>query len=284
MTQGVNAEQAEFWNAQPGQNWVRHQADLDAIHEPITALLLSACAPREGESVLDVGCGAGASAFALGRAVAPSGHVHGVDISVPLIARAEERKRELGIGNVSFEVADAQDHPFEPRGFDLVASRFGLMFFSDPVAAFRNLASGLRLGGRIVFAAWAGPEHNPWFVWPQRIAVARLGAVAQTPPDAPGPMAFRDIGRVCGILKDAGFSKCKGESLEADLHHPGGLEAVVRLAAHVGPTARVLREKNGTAEDHAAIVEEIATAFQQFGSADGIRIPACFNIFAAEIK
>lgn len=283
MTQGSNADQSEFWNSGPGQDWVRHQADLDAMHEQITDLLLKACAPQEGERALDVGCGAGASTFALARAVSPSGHVHSLDISLPLIRRAEERKRELDIRNASFEVADAQDHSFEARSFDLVASRFGLMFFSDPVAAFRNIASSLRLGGRMVFAAWAGPEDNPWFAWPHRIAVARLGAVAPASPDAPGPMAFRNIERVCGILEDAGFSGCKGESVKAELHHPRGIEAVVQLASHVGPTARVLRERNGTAEDKAAILDEIASEFRQFRSGDGIRIPARINIFTGQL-
>jgi ubiquinone/menaquinone biosynthesis C-methylase UbiE len=153
MTKGLNADQSEFWNLGPGRNWVRYQADLDAIHGPVTDLLLEACAPQEGERILDVGCGAGASAFALARAVSPSGHVRGVDLSVPLIQRAEERRRELDLPNISFEVADAQDHAFESQSFDLVASRFGLMFFSDPVAAFRNIASDLRPGGRIAFAA-----------------------------------------------------------------------------------------------------------------------------------
>ena len=281
MTECSNADQAEFWNAQPGQNWVKHQVDLDALHANVLELLLAACAPKAGERVLDLGCGAGASSFAFAAAVAPTGHVRGVDISVPLIRRARERMDELGVDNVAFDVADAQDHPFKRQGFDLAASRFGLMFFSDPVAAFRNIAAGLRSGGRIVFAAWAGPEDNPWFAWPQRIAIARLGAVAPTPPDAPGPMAFRDIGRVRAILADAGFSRPHGERVAVDLHLPGGIEAAARLA-QVGPAARILREKNGTAEDLRAITEKIAEELAQFRSADGIRIPACINLFRAE--
>jgi SAM-dependent methyltransferase len=279
MTPGANADQSEFWNSRPGQNWVRHQVDLDAIHGRVTDLLMSACATSLGEKVLDVGCGAGASSFALAQSVGLAGHVHGIDISAPLVRRAEERKLELGIENVSFEIADAQDSRFEAGLVDLVASRFGLMFFSDPVAAFRNIASALRPGGRIVFVSWAGPEHNPWFAWPQRIAVARLGPVAPAPPDAPGPMAFRDTGRVLGILEAAGFVECTGETMTVDLHHPRGIGAVVELAAVVGPTARMLREKGGSAEDLAAITQAIAVEFEQFRSNDGIRIPAGVNMF-----
>lgn len=281
MAHASNADQAEFWNGQPGQNWVTHQVDLDAMHAQVTDVLLRACAPQAGERVLDIGSGAGASSFALAAAVAPSGRVQGVDISVPLVQRARERAAERGVANVAFDVADAQEHPFEPGGFDLAASRFGLMFFSDPVAAFRNIASAIRAGGRIVFAAWAGPEVNPWFAWPQRIAVDRLGAVTPTPPEAPGPMAFRDIDRVRAILGEAGFVRGRGESVAVELHHRGGLEAAVRLS-QVGPAARILREKNGTAKDLTAITEKVAEEFAQFRTADGIRIPAFVNVFSAE--
>ncbi len=281
MTTGPNVDQSEFWNAQPGRNWVLHDADLDAISANVSGLLLAACAPAPGERALDVGCGAGASTFALAAAVGASGAVLGVDISAPLLRRAEERRAALGAGNVAFALADAQDHRFEPGAFDLAASRFGVMFFADPVAAFRNIAAGLRPGGRIAFAAWAGPEANPWFTLPQRVAFARLGPVAQTPPDAPGPMAFRDVDRVCGILAAAGFSAAEGTSVPTDLHHPGGVEAVVRLAAHVGPTARIMRENNGTAVDEAAIAAALAVELAQFRSDDGVRIPARVNIFTA---
>lgn len=281
MAHASNADQAEFWNGQPGQNWVRHQVDLDAIHGQVTDRLLRACAPRAGERVLDIGCGAGASSFALAEAVDRSGRVQGVDISAPLVERARERAAERGVENVAFDVADAQDHPFEPGIFDLAASRFGLMFFSDPVAAFRNIGSGLRSGGRIVFAAWAGPEDNPWFAWPHRIAVARLGPVAPTSPEAPGPMAFRDLERVGAILADAGFIRVQGESVEVELHHPDGLDVVPRLSL-VGPAARILREKNGTPEDQRVISEGIGAEFARFVTADGIRIPARVNLFRAE--
>jgi hypothetical protein len=153
------------------------------------------------------------------------------------------------------------------------------MFFADPVAAFRNLRSALRSGGRIAFVAWAGPEHNLWFAGPHRIATARLGATAATPPDAPGPMAFQDLDRVRRILSDAGFSRCDGRSVAVDLHHPGGLEAIERLVTVVGPVARILREKKGTEEDKAAITAEVRALFAQFRSIDGIRVPARINVF-----
>lgn len=284
MEPDANPDQSLYWNEAPGQKWVSHQADLDAVHENVTTLLLQACDPGAGENVIDIGCGAGASTFAIARAVEPSGTVLGVDISLPLIKRAEERRAELGIENVTFEFADAQVSSFREQEFDLVASRFGVMFFSDPVLAFRNIKAGLRHGGRIAFAAWAGPDLNPWFTLPQRIAVARLGSAAPTPPDAPGPMAFRNIDRVIDILSEAGFSECGGDYVETNLHHPGGVDAVTHLALQVGPTARIMKEKAGTADDQAAIKGMLASELEQFRTSDGIRIPAGINVFQAVRK
>jgi SAM-dependent methyltransferase len=247
----------------------------------ITDRLLAASAPEPGEAVLDVGCGAGDSTFALARAVAPSGHALGLDLSAPLVARAEERRRELGLGNVGFELGDAQDHAFAPGGFDLAASRFGIMFFADPVAAFRNIATGLKPGGRMVFVAWAGPEGNPWFALPQRAAVDRLGPAPPMPPEAPGPMAFRDIERVVGLLQAAGLDRCRGEARDVELHHPGGIGAALDLAGVIGPIPRMLRDKGGTADDRAAILDRLRADLEPFRSPDGIRVPARINLFSA---
>lgn len=279
MTISPNAGQVEFWNAEPGRNWVAHAADMDAMMRGILDLLMAAAAPHPGERALDIGCGAGASTFALAEAVGPTGAVLGLDISAPLLERAEAHCAGRGATNVRFERADAQDHPLAPEGFDLAASRFGVMFFADPVAAFRNVRTALRPGGRIAFVAWAGPEVNPWFATPQRIAVARLGPVDPVPPEAPGPMAFRDADRVCGILTAAGFEDVVGETVATHQHHPGGVEAVIRLARDVGPTSRVLRERNGTPEDQAAILAALAEDFAQYSGPDGIKIPAAINVF-----
>jgi SAM-dependent methyltransferase len=202
--------------------------------------------------------------------------VLGLDISAPLVARAEERRRALGVGNLAFALGDAQVHRFEPARADLAASRFGVMFFADPVAAFRNLARGLRPGGRVVFVAWAGPEQNPFFTLPMQAATARLGPAAPADPDAPGAMAFRNPDRVLGILAAAGLADARATPFAADLHHPGGLQALLRFLPNAGPIARLLREKNGTDADREAILADLATALAPFETSDGIRIPGAF--------
>lgn len=276
-----NADQTAFWNAGPGENWARYQTDLDLMHMSVLAELMQRCAIGPGETLLDIGCGAGATTLVAARAAGPGGQARGVDISVPLLRLAEQRRISEGIHNAEFELADAQTCTFDAARYDLAMSRFGLMFFSDPVAAFRNIGAALRPGGRLVFACWAGPEHNPWFTLPERIAVARLGPVPASDPVAPGPMAFRDVARVCRILQEAGLSDVQGDLQRLDLHHPGGVPAVLQLALHVGPTARLLREKNGSDEDRASISGTLDQMLQGFASADGIRIPAGVIFYSA---
>ena len=205
----------------------------------------------------------------------------GIDISAPLLDRAEARRRTAGLGQVGYVRGDAQTHALPATEFDAAISRFGVMFFADPVAAFRNIAGALRPSGRVVFAAWAGTEGNPWFALPFRIAVDRLGPVPAPPPDAPGPMAFSDTDRVTGLLRSAGLTDVSAEKRRLELHHPGGVDAITRLATEVGPAVRLAREKNGTEEDIAAITREIGKAFADCATPDGIRIPAEIILYRA---
>ncbi len=277
-----NAAQREFWNGPQGANWVANQAALDTLHAGVSALLLAEAAPAAGGRVLDIGCGGGATTLAAGRAVGPRGTATGVDISEPLLALARRRAEAAEAANVAFLHADAALHRFEPGSADLVLSRFGLMFFADPVAAFRNLAAALAPGGRLVFVAWAGAERNPWFSLPLAAAVERLGPAAPSDPDAPGPMAFRDSGRVTGILADAGLARAAGEIRAVDLHLPGGLDAAADLALRIGPATRHVRDKGGSEDDVRAIAAGVRERLAPFVGDDGIRVPATVILYRAE--
>jgi SAM-dependent methyltransferase len=281
MTEGANQAQADFWNADPGLNWVRFQPDMDLLLGGVAEALLARAAARPGERAIDIGCGAGATTLAVAQAVGPTGSVLGVDISEPLLGRAEERRRAAGQMQAAFLRADAQDHPFDPGSTDLILSRFGVMFFADPAAAFRNLALALRHDGRMVLAVWSFPQANPFFATPGRIAAERLGRPAPTDPDGPGPMALRDPDRVSGLLRQAGLDHIRIEPVPVDLHHPAGLEAVVTMLGHLGGIPGLMREKGGTAEDMAAILAEVRAAFAGYAAADGIRIPAVVNLCSA---
>ena len=276
-----SADQRAYWNGPPGESWVANQAALDALQGGVSALLLAEAAPGPGDRVLDIGCGAGETTLAVARAVGPRGTVTGVDISEPLLARARRRAEAAEAGNAVFLHADAALHRFEPESADLVVSRFGLMFFADPVAAFRNLAPALAPGGRLVFVAWAAADRNPWFSLPLAAAVERLGPAAPSDPDAPGPMAFRDIGRVTRILAEAGFARAEGAVRTVDLHLPGGLEAAADLALRIGPATRHIRDKGGSEDDVRAIADGVRARLAPFVTGDGIRVPATVNLYRA---
>lgn len=276
-----NAAQRDFWNGPSGENWVANQAALDALHAGVSALLLAEAAPAPGARVLDIGCGAGETTLAVARAVGPEGTATGVDISGPLLALARRRAEAAEAANVDFLHADAALHRFEPGSAELVLSRFGLMFFADPVAAFRNLASALVPGGRIVFVAWAGVDRNPWFSLPLAAAVERLGPAAPSDPDVPGPMAFRDSDRVTRILADAGLARATGEVRTVDLHLPGGLDAAADLALRIGPATRHVRDKDGSADDVRAIAATVRERLAPFVTDDGIRVPATVILYQA---
>jgi ubiquinone/menaquinone biosynthesis C-methylase UbiE len=234
-----------------------------------------------GGRVLDVGCGAGATSIAVARAVGDTGNVVGVDISRALLRRAEERKRDAALTQIEFLPADAQTHQFEPGGFDLIVSRFGTMFFADPVAAFGNVAVALRPGGRIVFISWADLASNPWFTVSRDAAVAVLGEPPPVPKDAPGPLAFADRNYVLDILRQAGFSDASATEEHASLVHSGGVAAAARLASSLGPASRIIKEFGGSGEQIAEIGRRIERSLTQYAESGDVRVPARVNVFAA---
>lgn len=274
-----NAGQVAFWNADPGRMWARFQPDMDLLLDGATALLLAEARPRPGERVLDVGCGAGATALAFAAAVGPEGRVLGLDVSVPLLERA--RVRAAGLAQLAFRQADAQVAEVGAGVFDLVVSRFGAMFFDDPVAALQNLCRALAGGGRMRLVAWAGVEANPFFRDPGRIGAARLGALPPGDPDAPGPMAFRDRARVESLMRAAGLAAVTSREVALELVHPGGISPVLELLTGVGGLPRLMRERGGTAADMAEIQAGLRVAWARFEGPDGLRLPARVNLFEA---
>jgi len=275
-----NDEQKEFWEAF-ADKWVHQQGAQDALLAPVLAEVLSHAALKPGERVLDIGCGTGTSTLSASQAVGAEGHVLGVDISRPMLARAREIAGAEG--NVAFETADAAHYPFARAPFDAAISRFGVMFFVQPVAAFLNIRKGLKPGGRLCMACWSHLDKNPWFQVPMYAAKAQLGAPPPLDPDAPGPLAFRDIPRVCGILSQAGFTDCKGQEVQLHLTPDGDLAQVARQASHIGPASRTLDYFEGTEADFDAIAARVADGFASYQSAHGVRVPAAINIFTAAV-
>ncbi len=274
-----NRDQASYWNEQAGQRWVAVQPDIDAQLEPFGIAVMSKIGLVSGQRVLDVGCGAGATSLMLADRVRP-GQVVGIDISGPLLARA--RQRGEAIENLRFDQADAQTFAFAGASYDAVFSRFGVMFFDDPIAAFANLRSALRTGGELGFVCWRAMRDNPAFVVPLEAALPFLPEPPGPPePGAPGPFAFADEDRIRGILERAGYGDIDIAPHDTDVVFAGriDIEAAVDLALQIGPLGRALSTPAGT--DRARVRAAVRDAFVPYHGPSGVTLPAATWIVTA---
>jgi SAM-dependent methyltransferase len=240
---GPNAEQIQYWNETAGPRWVTAAEMVEAHIGAFGLRAMERAGVGAGERVLDVGCGCGDTVLELARRVGPSGRVVGIDVSAPMLARARERAAAAQAANVHLELTDAQTHAFA-GAFDVVFSRFGVMFFVDPVAAFTNLLAALRPGGRLGFVCWQTLAENPWFHVPLAAALRHIALPPPPAPGAPGPFAFGEAGHVRGILERAGFADIAVEPFRTalTLGGGGGLDAAVEFLLQLGPTASALRD------------------------------------------
>src|SRR5690348_8874334 len=240
--QVANIAMQQYWNEVAGPRWVSRAAIQEARNLEVAEILLREASPKPGERVLDIGCGTGATTIPFAAAVAPGGTVTGADIAEPMLAQCRRNIAEAGAANIELVLADAQVHPFAPASYDLIISRFGVMFFADPYAAFANLFSALKTGGRLCMAVWSTIDDNMHWKIPFEIAVKHLGRPAPGDPNAPGPMAFRDPARFRDILEKAGFADI---AIEKRQFHISGRTAA-QEAEHsfgAGPTWRLIEEK-----------------------------------------
>jgi len=216
MSETENTAQSEYWDGDAGRHWVAEAERYDTLNRRFGELVVEAFAPKEGEHVLDVGCGNGAVALEVARRVGSGGSVLGLDLSGPMLATARQRAAGAGLTHARFEQGDAQVHPLGEAFFDGVTSRFGVMFFNDPVAAFANLARATRPGGRLAFACWQDLAANEWLMVPAGAALQHVPFPDLGEPGAPGPFSLADPARVHEVLETAGWA---GVEL-ADAHEP----------------------------------------------------------------
>jgi SAM-dependent methyltransferase len=232
----ANAQQLEYWNGPVGERWAGLQESIDLHLAEITDALVRFASPRAGERVLDVGCGCGTTTLLLGMKAEPEGAAAGIDISVPMLNVARARAAAQN-ADIVFIEADASDYDFQPV-FDLVFSRFGIMFFADPVAAFANLRKALAPAGRLVFACWRNFELNGWAWEPMQAARPLLPPQEPADPFAPGPFAFADGGRLRRILQDAGYKGIDLELFDGAVNMGATVQDAAAEALNIGPLAR----------------------------------------------
>ncbi|AYM76884.1 class I SAM-dependent methyltransferase [Janthinobacterium agaricidamnosum] len=258
-----NAYQVADWNDQSGERWVANQARLDAMVAVFGQAAIEAAAPATGERVLDVGCGAGASSLALAARVGAQGQVLGVDISESLIGRARTLTPQHT--PAQFLVADASSAELPEGAFDILFSRFGVMFFGDPTGAFAHMRRALRPGGRVAFVCWRGAAENEWMRLPMGEIQGIVALTAPPDPEAPGPFSFGERDRVTRILTAAGFTDIAIAPFDASVPFGEGgtrdaaIDDAVKMALEVGPLSRVLAAQPDDIRARAAVA--VRTAF-----------------------
>jgi SAM-dependent methyltransferase len=282
MTESIiaNTAQHEYWNTVAGPRWVGLGGYVERRVRAVNDLLLARSAVEAGENVLEIGCGTGAATVPFAEAVGERGRVVGVDISEPMLAGARQHIAASGFGNVSLVQADAQVHRFEANRFDLIASRFGVMFFADPVAAFSNLLPAARPGGRLCFVCWGPLEENRHWLIPYEVALRHLGPPAPTPPHTPGPLAFSDQDYVRSIIEASAYADVMIERETPDIIGSTP-EEEAEFACSMGPPARLIDEKKPEDAVRATIKREMTEAFAAYALGTEMRLPSTVFLVTA---
>jgi SAM-dependent methyltransferase len=275
MKANANQEQAALWNGASGETWVNAQALLDASFVNFETLLVDEVARTGARRVLDVGCGSGATTLAIARHLGAAGAT-GIDISAPLIELARARAARERVP-AEFVLADAQTHEFADPGHDLAVSRFGVMFFEDPVAAFANLRAALRPGGALRAVTFRAASENPFMTAAERAASPRPPHRPPRRPDAPGQFAFANRERVQGILAAAGWSEVDLVPIDVPCAFPA--HELEGYFTRLGPVAPALR--TAEPQTRTRVIAALHAAFAPFVRDGEVRfVASCWLIRA----
>ena len=262
--------------------WIEHEEPIERAHAPIKEGLLKRVALNSGETVLDIGCGSGALSLDAAGQVGPNGRVIAFDIAEAFISRVSERADSLP--QLMPLQGDAQDHNFSQAGYNAIISLFGTMFFPEPRKAFANIGRALADGGRIVFVAWAAPQHNPWFSVPGRALAEALPDMPKPDPSAPGPMAFADIEMVTGLLSEAGFHDVAAEEVDTHLIPMGAAADITAMMLAIGPFRGAVSQFASPGRQHdviEAISKGMTDGYGAFTTDQGVRVPARVIYYSA---
>jgi SAM-dependent methyltransferase len=273
-TASPNAEQIEHWNRVEARHWVTAEDRYDRMLRPFGIRAIDALDLGPGERVLDVGCGCGDTTLEVAERVGSGGHVLGVDLSAPMLGRARERAAERGLTHVEFEQADAQVYAFAPESFDAAVSRFGVMFFDDPTAAFANIRAALRPSARLAFVCWQELARNEWMLIPGAAVAAHVPLPDLEEPGQPGQFAFADPDRVRGILQGSGFEEIGVTAVEEPLTIGGygTVDEAVEFLKGTNTGQTLLADADPDVAD--AALADVRSALAPHEGPDGVRLGA----------
>jgi SAM-dependent methyltransferase len=246
---GDNSEQESAWNGDQGETWLRFEPEFNAAIAAYGDALLIAAGIRSGERVLDVGCGMGATTRRAAQD-SGSGRVVGIDISRPMIRRAEEQAARAGLSNVEFIASDAQVHPFDRASVDVVISRFGTMFFGAPAAGFANIRNAVRPGGRLAIVTWRPLAENEWLLEMRRTA-AQGRDLPEPVSGEPGPFGLSDPVFVRTVLESAGWDKIAIEGISFPYVAGEDADHAFAFQSQQSVTRGLLAELDDAARDRA---------------------------------
>ena len=276
--QEITEQQKQFWNSESAERWVKNNKSMDRLLAPLTEILFAIADVKVGEAVLDLGCGVGSTTERAGQATGSSGKVLGLDISAPMLKAAQEKSEAE---HVSFLEADASSHDFSATSFDLAMSRFGIMFFADPVAAFSNIRGALKPDGRIAMACWGPRSDNPWFQLPMDVVAEFCGPQPKIPARAPGPTAFGETDYVESILNGAGFRNIDIESREIWLDAGDDIDQTARYVMFMGPASRALAQYKPEQDVLDQMVADAKQRLQPYQTARGMEVSGLVHYLTA---
>ena len=266
----VNEEQRRRWDEEEGHHWVEEAEHFDRMLGPYGERVIAALSPEPSEKILDVGCGNGALSLDVAARVGPQGRVLGLDLSGPMLSLAKQRAGERGLGNVSFEKSDVQVHDFAGDKFDGVISRFGVMFFDDPVAAFSNLRGAVRSGGRLAFVCWQDPFQNDWLMVPAATMLEFVPMPEAPQPGTPGPFGLADVDRTRSILSDAAWTDVQVEPVEIHQWLGSDPAATIEFLSHTEIAKSFLGETDD--DTKAKVWEAVEAKLAEHTSDDGVHL------------
>ena len=270
----VNKNQRDFWSGKGGDIWVERQNAMDTMLSPLGEAALNKLNLNGGENVLDIGCGCGHTTLNIAKRISPDGQVTGLDISKPMLKRAKESANEMSISNASFNCVDVQTDDIGEEVYSAAFSRFGVMFFEDPVAAFCNINKSLITGASLSFVCWQSPALNPWqslFIE----AVKKYVDLPSPPPRSPSPFAFMESKYVSSILEESNFQNIMIEGHEAEVNMFSGrsLSDSVKDYISINPVVSGML-KDSTEQEKTEIINSAIEAFSPYYSAKGLMFPS----------